>query len=146
MLPWVRSPRPRSSFAASAISLLMFPGAGRGPGPQSNGSAAWTPAFAGAQLSQPLQRSTEPFGLRRLGLMVRPRFLDRLGLGALGEVRIGEPLGEAVALLFGGGGGLVESDFLGFEVDDTFERQTRNVAPSTTNCAALVARPNVSIS
>ena len=36
--------------------------------------------------------------------MIGARFLDRFGLGALGEVGIGEARGEAVALLLGGGG------------------------------------------
>ena len=37
--------------------------------------------------------------------MVGAGFLDRFGLGALGEVGVGEALGEAVAFLFGGFGG-----------------------------------------
>ena len=55
-------------------------------------------------LPQPLQRRPKPLGLRGLRLMVGAGFLHCLGLGALGEVRVGETRGEAVAFLFGGGG------------------------------------------
>ena len=98
----------------------------------------WTPAFAGmtTSLPQPLQRSTQPFGFRRLGLVVRPSLLDRFGLGALGEVRIGETLREAVAFLLGGGGGFVEGEF--FPLRGRSRPSSGNAirsTPPTTICA-----------
>ena len=49
-------------------------------------------SMTGTSLPQPLQRRAQPFGLGRFGLMVGARLLDRLGLGALGEIRVGEAL------------------------------------------------------
>src|SRR5206468_13120130 len=48
----------------------------------------FAPASAMLSLPEPLQRSAEAFGLSRLGVVVRARFLHRLGLGPLREVRI----------------------------------------------------------
>jgi hypothetical protein len=53
--------------------------------------------------------------------MVRTRLLDRLGLGAVGEVRIRETLCEGVALLFGGGGTFGQARFLRFEINHPFD-------------------------
>ena len=55
--------------------------------------------------------------------MVGAGLVDRFGLGALGEGRVGEPRGEAVAVLFGGRDGLRQARFLGVEVDRVAERQ-----------------------
>ena len=65
-------------------------------------------------LAQPLQRSTQPFGFRGLGVMVGTRLFDRFRLGALREVRIGETRGEAVAFLLGSGRGFGEAGFFRF--------------------------------
>src|SRR5204863_928442 len=97
-----------------------------GAQPAAGGSASrcvWAPAFAGVRSSQPLQRRAQPFGFSRFGLMVRARFLDRLGLGALGEVGVGKALSEAVALFFGSRGAFQQARFLGFEVDKILKRE-----------------------
>src|SRR6478609_1324918 len=78
MAPWVRSRPPRLGPASAMVLLVV-------------------------RLAQPLQRRAEPFGLSSLGVVVGAGFLDRLGLRAFGEVRIGETPGEAVAFLLGGG-------------------------------------------
>ena len=43
-------------------------------------------------ITQPLQRRAQPLGLGGLGVMVGAGLFDRFGLGALGEIRIGEAL------------------------------------------------------
>ena len=73
--------------------------------------------------AEPGQRRAIFLRVRRLFGMVGARLLDRLGLGALDEARIGEPRGEGIALLFGGLGGLGEPRLLGGDVDHAFERQ-----------------------
>lgn len=74
--------------------------------------------------------------------MVGTGFLHRFRLGPLGEVRVGEALGEAVALLLGSEGGFRQAvpfrihineigkrnvqpgvAVLGFDADSTFELQ-----------------------
>ena len=57
---------------------------------------------ANLPLAEPLQRGAEPLGLGGLGVMVGAGLFDRFGLGALGEGRVGEARGEAVAVLLGG--------------------------------------------
>src|SRR5690242_16173033 len=74
-------------------------------------------------LAQSLQRSTQAFGFRRLGLMIQTRLFDRLGLGALREIRVAETLSKAVPLLFGGGGALRKTLAFLTDVDHSLERQ-----------------------
>ena len=89
--PCVRSPR----FGVSCVChRSSCPLRRQGPS-RCQGSASrcvWTPAFAGVRSAQPLQRRAQAFGLGGFGVMVGAGFLDRLGLGALGEVGVGEAL------------------------------------------------------
>ena len=135
--PWVRSPRPARVLLRLPCHSPHCPWRRQGP---SRCEAAiplpWAPACAGGQLSQPLQRSTQPFGFRGLGLMVGTGFLHCFGLGALGEVRVGEPLRRGCRAPFRPRPRLSTGGPLGFEVDDALERQARRSASSTTTCAA----------
>ena len=93
--------------------------------------------------------AAQPLGLGRLGVMVGAGLFDRFGLGALGEGRVGEAGGEAVALLLGRRDRLRQARLLGVEVDRSAEREARWSAPPTTICAepagarqsAAIARP-----
>ena len=55
--------------------------------------------------------------------MVGARLFNGFRLGTLGEVGVGEALGEAVAFLLGGGCALCQSVAFGCEVDDALERK-----------------------
>ena len=55
--------------------------------------------------------------------MIGASLLDGFGLGAFGEVGVGETLREAVALLFGGGRAFGEASLFGFQVDVLGERE-----------------------
>ena len=73
-------------------------------------------------MTQPLQRRAEAFGLGGFRVMVGAGFFHGLGLGALGEIGVGESLCEGVALLLGSFGGLGQARFFGFEIDHSFDR------------------------
>ncbi len=57
-------------------------------------------------LAQPLQRRSVALGLGGFFGMVGAGLFDRFRLGALGEIGVVEPRGEAVAVLFRCLGGL----------------------------------------
>src|SRR3546814_15580072 len=61
--------------------------------------------------------------------MIGACFIYRVGLGALDEGGVGEPGGEAVALLRRGGKRLAQPVALGGEVDHAFERDGERLAP-----------------
>ena len=92
---------------------------------RSASAAHWIPAFAGMTIepTQPLQRRAQPFGLGGFRFMVGAGLVDRFGLGALGEVGVGEALREAVAFLLGGLGAFRQARLLGVEVDMLGERE-----------------------
>src|SRR5256885_14522781 len=56
------------------------------------------PASAMFFLAEPLQRRAQPFCLSRFGFMVGASLVDRFGLGALGEGRVRQTLGQPVAV------------------------------------------------
>src|SRR3546814_20173589 len=69
---------------------------------------------------QPRQRGGQPIGFGRLGVMIGACFIDRFGLGALDEGGVGEPGGEAVALLRRGGKRLAPPVAPGGDADHAF--------------------------
>ena len=78
----------------------------------------------------------EAFGFSGLGLVVGPCLFHGLGLGALGEVGVGEALGEGVAFLLGGHCTLGQTVAFGVEVDHAFERQGEGCFVHNDLCSA----------
>ena len=75
------------------------------------------------ELAEPLQRRAQPFGLGGLLVMVGAGLLDRLGLGALGEVRIGERAARLSRSFSAAATRLRQARLLGVEVDHAFQRE-----------------------